>query len=424
MQNKVKHEISKITSSKIIFCFLSILLILLPFNALINTFFVYELNIGVLKFWKEILFGLIGVFTAWNWRKLISPKSYNKIEKSMILSGLAYITLILIHLLIEGISFGSVMGLRLDGLIVITMITGICLNKILNQGDVFKLGKYLIGSTFVSLVLALIVYFLAGNDWLVNFGFRNDWSTYYVNQGLAFCQKIEASEVCRFQGFLSGPNQMGAFLILYFGLIAYSKPSRKIAMMLVSVGLIGLFLTFSRSAWLGSLLGAISYVLVWKISWVKENWLKLLGGLVIFSVLAEILFGDFFRMVIVKAESSSLHVTLWMDGFRYWLDNFWLGGGIGSIGPSGRYIGNEVLIPESWFLQVAGQYGIVGLGLFVGWYGLVLQNLKEKPKVFLGLVWFGLLIPLNLLHSFESASLVYALGLLSGMVNQNESKTK
>ena len=412
MKNKIiTAEINK-KISNIIILFLGILLILLPFNAFINSFFVYKLDFGLVKYWKELIVGMILLLSSINLLDLKDVKE--KIPKWIIVFGSLFLVILMINFISIGLSGASLIALRLDGLIVAMVFVGFWLSQVMDDCQKELLVRIFLGATFVSLILGLIVYFVLGNEVLVNLGFRNDWSTYYVNQGLAFCQRIEHSQLCRFQGFLSGPNQMGAFLILYLGLTMQSKFANKFKIMFFIVGVISLILTFSRSAWIGFMLSSFLYVVFVNQSQIKRYW-KIIGSSVLVGLVAVYIFAfDMIRAVVIRVDSNSEHVRLWKEGLEFWLNSFWLGNGMGSVGPASRYFSTE-LIPESWFLQVAGQYGLIGLMAFIGFYAVCTQELFKKHIVFLGLVWLALLVPLNLLHSFESASLVYSLGLFTGL---------
>lgn len=411
--NKLKAEIVSKTISNIIFWFLGILLILLPFNAIINSFFVHSLNISAVSYWKEIMFVvLIGLSFV---SVMLERRELFKIQYIW-LSGLIYLCLLIIHLAKSGVSLPNIIAFRLDGLIVGTVFLGLVLANILAKDYLQKLINWFVGSVFASLVLSLLVYFLLGNESLVSIGFRSDWSTYYINQGLAFCQRIEHSELCRFQGFLSGPNQMGAFLLMYLGaanLVSYKKMYKYVFWV---VGLLALVLTFSRSAWLGFIFGWGLYLMVLQKDMIWKYWKQALIGMCCVVLLGIVGFGDQVKSVIIRSESNSGHVYLWMEGFDFWMDNFWFGNGLGSVGPASRYLSEDYLIPESWFLQVAGQFGVVGLVSFCLFYISMVYSLYKQKKYPVLIIWISLLIPLNLLHTFESASLVYALGIISGFV--------
>ena len=413
MKPKARTARNKINSSNIIYFFLALLFILLPFNALINTFFSEKMGIELVKMWKEMLVLIVGVvFLACNWR--VTPKIMKQNYLKFVWGG-AFLLFVFINWGLRGFDLGLVRALRLDLLPIMVVIAGYFIGVQNDKLEFDRLIKLLIGSTCVSILASLILYGVGGNEILINLGFRNDWSTYYAGEALAFCQRIENSEICRFQGFMSGPNQLASFLVLVFGL-ALSQLKEKWIKLLLGVGFgLVIALTFSRSGML-AFIALVGLYIAWEYrEVVMDKWKWICGLIVIFLMGLTLIGQEFLVSFFSRPESSSQHLRLWLEGLRFWMEAPVFGNGIGSVGPAARYITSEALIPESWILQMAGQYGLIGLILWIGWYSEVCKNLFRKSGYVIMWVWIALLIPLNLLHIFEASSLVYGLGIVTGI---------
>lgn len=361
--------------------------------------------------WKEFLLLSLFPFILFNFSHL---KQTITARKEVFFGGVFFVVIVLASLLYGGIlGFGELLALRLELLLLFSILIGVGLSKSLEKEKYDSLISLLIYSTFGSILIGLALYFFIGGDFLRVFGYRNDWSTYLPGEALAFCQRIENSELCRFQGFLSGPNQLGSFLVMVFGLNAWKKP--KGYLLIGFTVLLGIILSMSRSAYLATFV-MIGLFLVWfNREFIKKNYKWILGvgaGVIMIGIFA---FSEQITLVLDRPGSNSERLRLWMEGWNFWKEKFWLGHGLGASGPASRYSEFKELIPENWFLQIGGQFGLVGLISYIFWYFTNIRDLIIDKKAYLAIVWLVLLIPLNLLHVFESSSLVVALGLTTGL---------
>lgn len=406
MKTRAKEAMMMISSSSILTCILCVLIILLPFNAVINTFFSEKLGIEAFKFWKEGIFLIVFLIGLVN-------GAYKKIKlNALLVFSLAYIAMISLYSLVVGINLDFVRILRLELLpIIAILIFSYTISGLDTKNKETVLNYLLYGSLFGILIGGLF-FAMFGGEGLVMFGYRMDWSTFYSGEALAFCQRIENSEVCRFQGFLSGPNQMGIYLVL-IGAVCIKKFQKRKIWTITGLGLIGALIitTFSRSALLAyaALIGL--YGLIEYKDFLIKNHQKLIGVGIISVIGIGALFSDQIYDLFSRPESTSEHFRLMAEGLTFWKENFIFGNGAGSVGPSSRFVSETVLIPENWFLQVAGQFGLVGLVLFVSWYLCLSKKLWDNKSYAGFALIVSILIPLNLLHSFESASFVYALAI-------------
>ncbi len=324
-------------------------------------------------------------------------------------------------------------------------------------------------------------------DFLIQFGYNSEYGVTETGQGLSYCHKIENrithEEFCRVQSTLSGPNQLGAYLLvvlpllLFFALSLSNLWQRIGVLTIVMMGIAVLFLTWSRSAWIG-LLAATAALFVVQAArpFVALAYLALFGGGIValffpalfiehwdklkivavvlasafwillaammtwnipkqaFSQMASVLFplflggmiavrmlaDTFFWNIILRPSSSQGHWERWSDGVFY-IIKYPLGLGLGDAGPaSARFArpGETGFLPESWYLQVGLESGVLGLILFLTILALVayllLKSATWQAKALLvGLV--GVSSASLFLHSWESAVVALTFWILAGV---------
>ena len=380
------------------------LVILLPFNGLISTFTRFELGISNFWIYKDLLLAFIIICTVKYWAKYI----HSKIAIVIIL----YLTLCIASIFWAPDSslLRLVSGIKYSSLFLISFVGGIVAyeHKIHDQ-----LIKIMAWSGIMAVLISLALHFGYGPTQFTNFGFRDDWSTHYAGEAPAFCQKIENQNICRLQGVFSGPNQLGAYLIILTGLcLMCIKNSKIVRAILFSIGIVAV-LTFSRSGILGLILFYIIY-LTPKLS------KKMLMGVIVSFCLAGVLLVSLKPELFIRPESSFGHLSSFKNGIDFSLKSPLFGNGLATAGSASNFFENPV-IPENWFLGIAGQLGIVGMALFIAIYYLICKNNFDQKQKELFAISLGLLVPLMLLHSFEDSTVAYSFFLLQGMYFFNNS---
>ena len=104
--------------------------------------------------------------------------------------------------------------------------------------------------------------------------------------------------------------------------------------------------------------------------------------------------------------SSVEHIQKFITNIPLILNNFWIGHGLNFSGPASRV--REVLIPESHFLQVLLNTGVLGFGLFIASYTNLINrfwNIKKDNAYIL----IALIVPMLFLHPLEDTTLSIAL---------------
>lgn len=401
-----------------------ILLIYLPFNALFQVFFKYQLNINIFAYLKEIL---VLAVLALNIFEIIEFKSLtntwnnfkNRIgNKKIFWLTIAYLVFIILSFTwAESQTYSRLIyGFKYDGFYLVLLLTALLLPaEILNRAK--NILVIVFSSNLVALLLGLVFHYLISPENLTFIGYRNDWSTFYTNQSLAFCQKIEHNDLCRFQGTFSGPNQAASNIILFItsGIFLLKEKLKNKTQLIFSllIGIITLYITFSRSGWLCLLALIILLVINLKSANFKKYFILALSS---FLLIGSLTF-YFLPETVLRYGSNSDRINLMQHGLELATKNPILGYGIAKSGPASNYIAKPI-ITENWFLQVAINYGLIGLGLFISIYFLITSSLLKQNnnyKVFAYLM-IALLIPLNLLHYFEDSSFSYSLFFILGLI--------
>ncbi|MBI95672.1 hypothetical protein CL656_00785 [bacterium] len=254
--------------------------------------------------------------------------------------------------------------------------------------DIFDYNKsfnYFLNSSFFALGISFFIWAFSNNTFLINLGYRNDWSTFYLGQDQAFCQKLQAKDLCRFQGFLSSPNHYGLHL-LFLSYLSKVKSAK------IITAFLSLF-TFSRS----SVLAILSF---YGLKF-KKNLKKWQVALALLILLLLVVYSVKYANL-----SSNEHIVKFTENLPLVFDNLWFGHGLNFSGPASRVY--QTLIPESHFLQVLLNTGLLGFTLFVlSYYDLVKRFwISKKDNAYLLL---ALLIPMLFLHPLEDSSLSIAL---------------
>lgn len=324
-------------------------------------------------------------------------------------------------------------------------------------------------------------------EFLIAFGYNDEYGVTESGQGISYCHKIENrithQEFCRIQSTLSGPNQLGAYLLIVLPLVLFlttrtrQKWQQGALAVLLAAGVGVLFLTWSRSAWIGMLaaiaalfvvqsprpFAAIEYLAIFGSGIVAlffpalviDRWDELKpiaviaasGCLVLLlasfvwnlrqraflptasvvfplflamMIFVRARFDTFFWNIILRPSSSQGHWERWSDG-AYYIFKYPLGLGLGDAGPaSARFArpGETGFLPESWYLQVGLESGLLGLALFLTIIVLVtialLQNGDWLSKA-LVLSLAGISAASLFLHSWESAAVALSFWILCGV---------
>lgn len=389
--------------------FLALLLVfVLPFNGLISTITRYKLGWGNFWIYKDLI-----VITLIVINSIAFMVGYKTLRKRLSIIHLLIIlfgiwTMASIIWAPDQSFFRLAVGLKYNFMFLLAFFAGSSC-WLMSEAFRDRLFTWTFAGGVLAVITSLILHFGLGPENFTMFGYRPDWSTHYAGQAGAFCQKIENMDYCRLQGVFSGPNQLGAYLIILTSLLWLIPKMRFKWIWFVAFLAVGV-LTFSRSAILGLIVfGAL-------ISF-KNRWKVLIGSATGLGIIG-FLMKDFF----LRPESTFGHFTNWMLGIDAMIKAPILGLGLATAGSAANFFKNPI-IPENWFLGIGAQMGIIGMFLFVVIYLGLLKKLENTSKP-LAAAMIAMLAPLMLLHTFEDVTVAYTLFFLIGIVCATPSKER
>jgi hypothetical protein len=399
------------------------LLALLPFHAFLwtwfHSFFWTDNWTIFVQAWKEILVGilcLLAVAKFFITRKLPQQKSF-WLGFSFVILAIAYAffgndeliqkflglrTAILFLVIFLAIQFFSFSSERIE-----------------------QLKKIVLFMSGVVILFALLQKFILPADFLKYFGYSENISSWIPDGNLPMYHAVGQNGAMRLQSTFAGPNQLGAYLVMILPLAVATFWKRRKCIgcksflsFIIFGGLLTLFFTYSRSAWLG----ALGIILVFAIfQWRKNLSGKLKKRLIFGSVLGAVAFVIFgflnsnFQEIITREASTSAHLERSLVAVQMVFENpFGLGLGK-SAGVSQRF--GVDITPENTYLGVALELGWLGGILFFAFIISLLFELRQKnSELFYSLL--GVAIIAFFLHPLEDMPLALSLFLLIGSLNQ------
>lgn len=350
----------------------------------------------------------------------------------LLLGGLS-IGYLLLHLLLykvyQDTTFGvaalaTVYNNRLFWFLGIGMGAALLLGKSMRLNPIIKV--VLMVSTAVS-IFGILQYFLP-KDFLTHFGYsleRGARPMFFID---------DKPDLPRIMSTLRDPNSLGAYLMIPITLLTYywfklPKVRTLVTGLLMLHGL-ALLLTFSRSAWLGTM---VSVALLLLFLYGKSTWIFVKRyapvGVVVLAVFvagAFLLRGHYFvQNVLVhsdesttQTDSNNLHWQLVRDGTAGVLE-LPQGHGPGTAGIVSIQNEDGGVLTENYYVQIAYEVGMIGLAIFVTVTVLVYRGLYGRTDalslVLLATFW-GYVITNNLLHTWSNESVAAQWWLLAGLV--------
>jgi O-antigen ligase len=320
---------------------------------------------------------------------------------------------------------------------------GIIYNMRVPLFAVLGYGAYLLAQFTISSVIKVILlvstvvaglgvlqYFLP-SDLLTHFG-------YSLDRGVRAAFFIEDNpDLPRIMSTLREPNALGAYLILpAAALVALFLQFRDKNRRILLAGAFGLhalavFLTFSRSAWLG-LFVALTLVVWFQyqkvfIGWLKRFWpvaigVVLVATIVVFTARNTYVFQHYVlhsdpSEQVQDLDSNDLHILLVKKGLEGIVEQP-LGHGPGTAGlvsihhPSGQ-------ITENYYVQIGYEVGVLGLLLFIAanvWLYVAIWRRRDIVAIVLCASFWAYVVTNMLLHTWANEAVAAQWWILAGMV--------
>lgn len=369
---------------------LALVLVLLPVHAFISTWGGTEIGpLLVWKSWKEILLVPAIVITViW---AAIRPAVMQELFDDRIVP-----LIVLYGLLVLGYTGFGVGSNGLDATIAgvafdLRYYAMFVLAFLLFRFGTFEktplisyAAKFLIVTGVVLSVIGILQVTVIPREFLTQFGYEK-FTT--IAPYLTIDEK--SPDIIRAFATLRGPNDYGAFLVmtLAFALVCLSTFKRKIAV--GSVMALGIFASHSRSAYLA----AAVVIVLWLVTTIglerlKKHWkYGVLAVVVAVAVASLSLISPTVRLIVFHSSENDTHLTegnleahgdAIVDTSERVADRP-LGCGTGCSGPA-SYYGPDPKISENYYLQIAEQYGVIGLGLWLAIFVIVMRRLCATSR--------------------------------------------
>ena len=237
------------------------------------------------------------------------------------------------------------------------------------------------------------------------------------------------TETIRAQSTLRGPNPLGAYILLGISLAWVFMRRRAIKYSLLAVAGAALYLSFSRSAWVGLVVAGLAWVAVSKRLVLNTRLMFVSSGVVLFVLFAGILLiqtNQGFKNAILHVNDNSTAPQTSNEGRLSALregatdvvtEPF--GRGLGTAGPASML---EDTTParnsENYFLSVGQETGWLGLGIFIVLCHWLARALYERRNIFSRalLATFAGLSAVNMLsYAWADVTLAYMWWGLAGI---------
>ena len=388
----------------------------------------------VLALWKEAVLGVILLIALIEWLK--KPRFSLDILDWIILGLLALSVIVTARTHADWNVY--LIGFKYD---FVPLIAFLALRRV-EWSDQFssRLLKILLIVAAVVSVYGILSMYMHQQffTWL---GYSDLHSLYQPDAPLAAFQKIGGTAIRRIQSTMSGPNQLGLWLLIPLSIALVRKNA-------VGVFIVfAMMLTLSRSALLAA--GVFIAVILWR-QLPRKKFFQFAAAMFCLSFVLSIVAYFFAADIIVRKASTSDHISRPLAAIQIIKENP-LGLGLGTAGPaSNRTSGTCVflsegsdaswaqvhtnlcvfvgdvqvqpedkacacpVLPENWYLQIGLEMGILGFALFIALVILILKKLPKNSPVFLA--FLGISIASLFLHAWEDAAVAYTVWVLAAVM--------
>ena len=368
--------------------------------------------------------------------KRLQTKTYLWLVGLLVLYGFIHLILLLIYDRPQDIELlASAYNLRIFAYSIIGFSLALLLPK---QNLAKKFSGVLILLSTIVCVLGFLQWLLP-KDILVNFG-------YEISRGVKPAFFIDDKlDLPRVFSTLRDPNSLGAFLILPIVFLTHQvmkfwkTDKRYFFVGLLTLHVLILLLTFSRSALLATLLSVAVLIIFQKRAFVRKYTQKIgvvsIGVLVLFIGLFSLTNDNYLTQNLVLhadestvlADPNELRIQLLERSVSEVVDKP-LGHGPASAGLVSIRNPEGGLLTENYFLQILHEVGVFGFIVFVSILALLIKKLWDLRKNDLAVVLLGSFVGLvfvNLLfHAWSNEAVAISWFMPVGLFITNESNKK
>jgi hypothetical protein len=365
--------------------FLVVIFVLMPFHALLTTWGASNFgHLDLFKVWKDLLMLPLAVYAGvalWRDRRLAHRLAGSWVIRLILVYGLFFLGF---GLLAHARHSTNTTALLYSWVTNLQMMAIFVLAWVIVAGDKLILrnwARIILAPATIVVIFGLLQRTVLPPDFLSHFGYgpKTIPAVETVDQKLAFR---------RIQSTLRGANPLGTYLIMVISsILVLINRRRRLFIGLLGGALVVLFFSYSRSAWLGA--GAAAVCLAWyrlpKAG--KSKMLLLVTCLVLLStgLTWQLRHNDFVQNTLfhsdetsqAKVSSNAAHSSALENGMRdVWRQPF--GRGPGTAGPASVRNDHPARIAENYYIQLAQEVGLLGLGLFLAINGLVAWHLWHR----------------------------------------------
>lgn len=369
------------------------LIIVLPWHSLIIYGYIQK-YIPLIIYWKEIVIFILLFFSV-----IFHYKSYYTYQ----LEYLAFITLILLAF---SILFAleptvvSAYGLRYNVIALLALVIGILIP--VNENVLQNCVKIIGFIAIISLLFGLIQAYYLGSDVLINAGYPSSQNTY---RDLKYSFYIGGSNIQRVNSGFSGPLAFSFFMFFIF-VIYSSNTIRSIYFpkIVKLVSIIGMIVGFSRSL----IIAAIIFFVL------NKNYSAIKKFIILFIIISTLLFSMFvgwtlkipyfvmayehlLNSITLTDRSIIGHFDSLKEGYDLIVKHGLYGMGLGTIGPNTEKYIDNILIPESTYISMWLENGLIVFLISMLFYiFLIMKNLNNFiSKYLLSLTFVMAFLPLQ-----------------------------
>ncbi len=307
-----------------------------------------------------------------------------------------------------------------------------------------------------------IISFFLPDSFFSFLGYSDLHSLYLPDHPIAAFQQIGGSSLRRIQSVMSGPNQLGLWLLIVFalllpiGLSSYRSKKIPVLQKIIFLLVLGaIFLTFSRAAWLGAFVMTVvaSFMILPRRTFRKEMLFGAISLVTCLIVLFLIAPG-----ILTRISSNRGHIERPLQALQQMVKQPF-GMGLGTAGPATNrtseacvmleptddpswakdqpnlcvFLGSKQVqppladhvcrcpfLPENWYLQIGVELGWIGFVLYLSLVFLILKRLKMHQKLLTTnyqlLTFLAVSIAALFLHAWEDSAVAYTVWILIASV--------
>ncbi|HVW66215.1 MAG TPA: hypothetical protein VHA78_00620 [Candidatus Peribacteraceae bacterium] len=441
-----------------------VLIALLPFHALAVTVLTKIIAgpghapLSVLAGWKEALLGIILLIAIIEWAK---KRSWN--------ISIDWLDVLILILVILTATISDVLH------------TGRSLALLGFKYDLLPLAAFFVArrvgwsAWFLEVLMTVILWvggivavygivsFFLPPQFFYALGYSDATSLYIPNGPLAAFQQIGGLNVNRIQGPMSGPNQLGIWLLIpiSIALLRVQKKAGAKLWALLIILLIALLMTFCRAAWVATFVMLLIIVYPWlRNHSSRRMWYGGAFTLLVLVFAAAALFpGE-----LVRVSSTRGHLEHPLQAVQMMIAHPF-GQGLGSAGPASNHVSDACVLlrpqddpswaksqpnlcvflgdtqvqpmnrvcqcpflPENWYLQIGVELGWIGFVVYLALIVLVLVRLTRIHEVHgegmaFFLMFLGISVAALFLHAWEDAAVAYGAWMMLAAVLRHDRRS-